>query len=331
MPATGNVHVDQLLTNLAIAPRTNDVYIADQVFVPMTVTKRSGLIAEIDPTAEALRVTDLRRSDSGDPRLFDFKTDTSKTYYCENFSAAARTSDEERNNADEPISKYIDKGNFVIEKVLFDREIRIKTLIGAAFTTSALTSSPNNKWDDYLAGGSSTSDPWGDINAKIHSVAQASGVRPNRIAMDDITASILLNHPDILDRIKYTGGGVIPKEMYADLIAKIWGLEKACIASSFKNTAAEMATPSFSRIWSDDVLIYRYEPVSIGTRAAGAILNWKGDAGGNMNGIGVRTVRMDRQKCDEVIADLYDDLVALRGSNTEGRPGHLLTNVLSSI
>src|SRR5690606_25021157 len=118
----------------------------------------------------------------------------------------------------------------------------------------------------------------------IHNATVASGgIRPNRIAMDAAVADYLIDHPSIQDKIKYTfaTGGVVSREVQASLLAQVFRVDKVVLADiNIQNTAGEQATPSFSRVWSDNVLIYRYEPIRRGTAATGAIFKWTEPTGG---------------------------------------------------
>lgn len=322
MPAIQDIHVDQMLMDMAIGPRRNRGYIADEVYPVKQVRKQSDLILDVDPKATALRTVQTKIAPGARPKSVDFTIDKTRTYFCEKHGLEASVTDEEMANADAPVTAFLNKGEYLLEMLALEKEIALVTNIAASFTGSN-TSAPGTVWSNYSA-----SDPYTDISAKIDSVADASGARPNRMAMDHKVARIIANHPDILDRIRFTNGGVIPNmDAVGELLARVFMLDKIVLTGDvFKNTAAMEATPSFSRIWGVYAFLYRFEPPAIGTRTTGVHFVWNGvlrEGTVVQQGFNVRTFRAEGTDSDVVQARWFYDQITLLGTASGAPAGHL--------
>lgn len=117
-----------------------------------------------------------------------------------------------------------------------------------------------------------TSDPIGDIlNAKMN-VVGTIGREPNVGVMGYQVYRELRDHPDLLDRIKYTQKGVIT----VDLLAGLFDLDKLLVGTAIYNSAAESATVSLSYIWGKHLWL-GYVPDAAGLLipASGYVFVWK--------------------------------------------------------
>ncbi len=96
----------------------------------------------------------------------------------------------------------------IINKLLLDREVTVANLVtNTANMPNYLDLSTTHKWDDYETG-TQYSHPIVDVdNAKA--LIRQSGVNPNFLILSDPTYTALRNHPDIIDRFKYTTPGAI--------------------------------------------------------------------------------------------------------------------------
>lgn len=79
-----------------------------------------------------------------------------------------------------------------------------------------------DKWSD------ATSDPVGDIEAAKEAVRSTIGFRPNTLLLSAQAFGALKNHPDILERIKYTSRDAVT----ADLIANLWEFKKVVVGDA---------------------------------------------------------------------------------------------------
>lgn len=107
-----------------------------------------------------------------------------------------------------------------------------------------ITLSGTGQWSDF----SGTSDPIASIEIAKEAIRAATGKRPNTIVMGAVVMSKLKQHPDIVDRIKYTGRDVATPE----LLASLFGVERVVSGDSIYSNDAGTA---FTDVWGKDVVV----------------------------------------------------------------------------
>ena len=253
MPEVATVHTNVALTNIAIAYAANNIA-AEAMCPDVPVNKRSDLYYTFDSARRAIASTvNIQRAPGTPARETDFAVSTS-SYLATDHALKAIVPDEEKENADPPIRPLIDKTEFLVQQLLTAQEIDLKTQLDASLT-GAQTSDPTNEWDDYTNG-----DPYADMLLAINTVEDGIGIKPNTMVMDTKVWRALKSHPDILERIKYTGTSDNPAVASERGLAELFELDKVVIVSSFKNVALEGQTASISRIWGSDVYVAYVAP-----------------------------------------------------------------------
>lgn len=93
----------------------------------------------------------------------------------------------------------------LVDKLNINREAYVAALVtNPANVTNSQTLSGGSMWDNY--GG--TSHPIPVVEA-AKSLIRQSGVEPNTFILSDPVITALINHPDIIERFKYTQPGAI--------------------------------------------------------------------------------------------------------------------------
>lgn len=306
-PDATDLHVDALLTNISIAYR-NAAYIADAVFPSVMVDKQSDIIPTYD---KSHWFRDEAQEWVPGSNLFEggwTVTNTTK-YFCNGYQYAKLVPDHVRANAD---GAYADMDRtatqFVTDKLQLRRERAFvadfwkTTVWGTDWTgTTSFT-----KWSDY--GGS---DPFVDIKQLgRRTIRRAIGGRnPNVLVLGDLTRDVLLDHPDILDRIKYTSPG------FADeaLLARAFGVERVLVGESMytdSEAGTAEASVSYTANWDDDaLLIYVTAAPSLLTPTAGYTFFWRPLTGGGMQY--VRRIRDDKRMTDIIDGHTFYDQKAV--------------------
>lgn len=333
MPQVAATQVESLLQNLALArPHEDAVYLADMVAPVVPVMKQSGKIGEIDPTFQAYRIVSSKTGPLAHGAKSDFDVSTSATYFSEYHEHWTMVGDEEKANADSAIQPFLDKTWLLMGLHKREKEAALLTLLAAQWT-GAYTAVPTDKWDTYTA----ATSPHDYIQTKMNTVKLAGGVKPNAIAMDEFVFTKLMNHPDILDRLRYVvaavpgvAGGVYQNGLASMKAAfsAIFGIAYVNVAENcLKNTAAEGATATLASIWSDSVFLYHYETPRVGSSPSLANFNWKvGVDGQATNGIRAEIYRNNGDRWDTIRVSTYRDIKELLIPT-----GFLLTNVLDAI
>ena len=265
-PTSRQVHLDTALTNVSIAYR-NAAYIFDQIFPIVTVAKQSGKYFVFGQDAWYRDETAVRAPGTKAARA-DYTLSTS-SYLCVEKALAKQVPDEVQENADDPLRPMITATEYVSDQLL--KSIEIDVLTNAVFSTGwSNSATPGTLWSSDAA------DPWGDIETGMNAVAQAIGREPNVAVIGRGLWRYLVNHPDVIDRIK--GGATTngPAVARMEAIAAIAGLEKVLVARSIRDTAVEGKTASKAFIGGTHMFLGYVTPsAAIDNPTAGYVFQWK--------------------------------------------------------
>jgi hypothetical protein len=135
------------------------------------------------------------------------------------------------------------------------------------------------KWSDPA------SDPIAYIKALKMTMQLSTGFRPNKMLMSQSVLDALSEHPDLIDRVKYTGSNSSPGKVNRQSIAELFEIDEILVPEGVQNTAQEGAADNISWIWGNDVFLF-YAPAapSIELPSAGYRFNWTGAA--DSDGVG---------------------------------------------
>lgn len=245
-----DVVVDPALSNVSIK-YTNDTFIADLVLPMVKVGKQTGKYYVYDKAN--LRIDKTQRSAGSAANEIDFGVAPSGTFSCDDHALKGFVADEIQDQADAALNPLIDETETVTEKLLLDRENNAATLLtSTANLTNNVTLSGTAQWSDYA-----NSDPIGDVRTARTTVHQNTFKKPNTLIMGKQVWDMLAEHPQIIERIKYSQLGVVTKE----LIARIFQVENIVVGEAGSNTAAEGQADSLSYIWGKHAIVAYISPV----------------------------------------------------------------------
>jgi hypothetical protein len=330
MPTPSLLHVDASLTQLAVERGARSGrFLAPRIFTPVPVMKQSDVFFTIDPLGQTWRKIDDVRGPAGEPNTVDSDVDASRTYFARDHALRAFEAIEELANADAGAMPAVDKALFVWDVLRRNAEILAQGLIAANLTGGTLTDTPANKFDDYTNG-----DPIGYIRTQILAAQVRSGASPNVVAMDSAVLRLIAGHPDFLSRLTPTTvpQGYSGLDAMAAALAAMLGVDAVEYADlAFVNTAAQGQTPAYSRIWGDDVLIYRREPVRVGCNTFGVQFVWEtGIPGVSQEGIVMQRFPAPSRSADEVQGHWFYDFQTLRAAASAQIPAFRITNSVAA-
>jgi hypothetical protein len=114
-----------------------------------------------------------------------------------------------------------------------------------------VTLATTSQWSDY-----NNSDPIGDVRTARTTIRQNTFKKPNTMVIGRQAFDQLVEHPQIIERVKYSQLGVITPE----LIARIFQLDNVWIGDAGSNSAAEGQTDSLSYVWGKHAIIAYVSP-----------------------------------------------------------------------
>jgi len=261
-PTINDVHINRALSNISVAYR-NEEFLADQVFPAVTVESKSDHYFTFGKNAwfrnEAAPRAPGTRAARGE---YDIST---ASYICLPYALATPLPDEIRANADNPLQPGITAVEYVTNGLMLSREIRVASMVMTS-TNWTYSSSPSTQWT------SDTSEPETDIDNAINGVVSQIGRMPNVAIMSWDVWRKLKNHPNMLERLKYTrpGGVLTPGDL-----REWFGFEKVLVGMSLSDSSKDGQSGSMSYVWGDDFWTgYVPSAPALMTPASGYILEW---------------------------------------------------------
>lgn len=307
-PSQRQVHVSRPLTNISIAyMQAATDFIADKVFPIVPVAKQADSYYVYDKNdwfrdeAEE-RAPGTESVGSG----YSLGTDT---YNCKTTAFHKDVPWDVESNADEGIDMYRDATQFVTQRLLLRRE---RQFAANYFTTSkwgtdltGVSAAPGSgevrQWSDYT-----NSDPVADMEVAKRLISGVTGYQPNTLVIGDEVLPYLKNHPDIIDRYKYTQAGI----MTLDLIARLFELERIIVGKAIYATNKEGQAGAYDYVFGKSALLCYVNPrPGLLVPSAGYNFAWKNLVGAEGNGYGVAVSQfpMRKLKSDRVEGEMAFD------------------------
>lgn len=291
--------VDPVLTNMLVSYQQDQSrFIASQLFPVLDVATPNGTYYTFD---KKYWMSDemQERAWGADHARAKFGVSTS-TYETIQWSLEVPVADEERSANQAPMDLEEAAVEYLGQKSLIRKE---RAFVSDFITTSVWDNTDDDSttdWDDFSSG-----DPVKDVLAGARTISQATGTMPNVLAAGHIVHNALINHPDIVDRVKYVQVGSV--SAVANALAAVFGLEQYIPAMASYNTANEGQDFSGSAIFDDDALLcYRNSNPSLRKPSAGYTFAWGPGGGAGL----IRNVRDEEASADIIqIKEEWDQKV----------------------
>ena len=293
-PTLHSVHINRPLTMISVAYVQNlKLYVADKVFPVIPVDNQSDLYWTFNKN-DWLRDEAKPRAPATESVGSGYGVATD-SYAAIPYAIHKDVPDQIRNNADVALDLDRSAVQFVTNRILLRQEIQWASDF---FTTGkwATDVTPANLWSDYAL-----SDPIADVETGKRAILAVTGYMPNVLVLGYDVYIKLINHPDIVDRFKYTNSQSVTKEM----LAQVFGLERVEIAQSIYATNNEGETAAYSFVHGKNALLaYVAARPSVMEPSAGYTFAWKGVSGSYGQTVGVKQFRMEHLAATRVEAEV---------------------------
>lgn len=310
-PTAGDVHVNRPLTNVSIATiQDAKNFIASTVFPLVPVEKQSDAYFVYD-NAYWNRDEMTVRAPGTESAGNGYKIDGTPTYFAPIYGFHRDVPDAVRANADIPINLDKEATSYVTLKSLIKRE---KLFVANFMATSVWTY-------DYVGGSSATtnqilywssanSTPIEDVWDAKASILSKTGFEPNTLVLGYQVFKKLVNHAEVIDRVKYGGYGGTPGVIGENDLAQLFKVEKVVVMKGIENTALEAATATHAFIGGgkDAALFYAAPSPGIMTPSAGYIFSWTGYLGAGPDGNRIKRFRMENLASDRIEIEIAFDM-----------------------
>lgn len=296
-PTLSSVHVDRPLTNYSLAyMNKQESYIADKVFPTIPVTNKSDSYY-IYTKNDWFRDEAQRRAPATESAGSGYNLSTT-TYNCDVYAIHKDLDDQTNANADAVLNMEQDATRFVTNRMRLKHEVE---WAATYFVTGVwgTSTTPSNLWDVY-----SSSTPMTDVQTGVKTILSTTGIEPNTGVIGYDVWSALLNHPDFIERTKYTSSDRTTLEK----VAMYFGLDRIFLSKAVKATNVENETAAYSFVQGKHMLLCYVDP-SVGplTPTAGATFAWTGVSDGMGANVGVARFEMPHLRATRIESQMAWD------------------------
>ena len=316
----GQTHFDVVLTQISV-DWPNEGFVGGVLFPEVGVTRISDKYYIFGREAWGLPPEGDLRSPGAVANEVPGRALSTDTYYAQEHALQIAVPDEERENTDSVLAPDRDAVELITAHILLGREVAIHTLV----TTAANYASSHTV---TLAGGDqwsapSTSDPIGDVKAGRVAMHASLKLLPNLGIIPWEVMVHLEDHPQFIERIKYTQVG----QTTEGLIAALLRIPRIVVPGLGYNSANPGQAESIGYLWGKDVLL-AYVPARAGRRipAFGYEFNWR---------IGGRTQVIERWREGQRVSDLhrirrrYDLKLVAKDASDDAIGGYLIKDAVA--
>jgi hypothetical protein len=301
-PTARAVHIDQPLTNISIAFLQNaNNFVASRVFPNIRVQKQSDVYFTYDRGFFNRNQAKVR-APATEAAIAGFGLAT-ESYMAKVVALKTQLSYQVAANADTPVQLERANTELLLHQMLIEKEVDWASryfvnsvwstnYTGVAPATNAPGTNQKIQWSD-----STSSTPIEDVRGGKTDMLERTGYEPNTLVLSQRVMDALVDHPDIIDRIKYSGGvgNQNPARTTGQALAQLFEVDRILVMRAIQNTAAEGLTNAHSFIGGKNALLC-YVPPSPGlmTPSAGYTFTWSGYQGAS-NEFGIAVRRRDRE------------------------------------
>lgn len=303
--STQVLRVSQALTNVSVAYTQQGTWIADRVFPIVPVQRQGDVYWKYDRGDWFRGQAELRapatESTGGGYRL------STDTYYCHVYAVHRDVDDQTRANFRNQFNLDADATRWVTQQLLIKRDrLFLDTYFKASLWTGGESADKNVDW---TAAGSG--DPIMDVRKASDAIEGTTGYRPNVLVVPSTLMTQLTQHPDIVDRVKYTQG--VAAGVTEGNVAAALGVDRIVVANTVYNSGPYMEDNSGGenalQYMAGDgaLLLYAAPNPGLMTPSAGYVFGWTGYQG-NAYGAAITRFRDDKTRSDRVEGEMAFDM-----------------------
>jgi hypothetical protein len=232
-----------------------------------------------------------------------YDVDSTPTYYCRVYAFHKDVHDQIRANADSALNLDREATQYCSTKALIKRE---KIWANAYFKTGVWTNekaghASNEDSDETVFWDSGSSDPIQRVRTAKRVVLESTGFMPNKLVLGRPVYDVLLDHPDIIDRLKYGQTAGQPAMADKNRLAQLFEVEEILVSDAIVNTGAEGAANAHSFILGKHALLVHAAPApGLQTPTGGHTFSWTGYLGASAEGTRIKQFRMENLEADRI-------------------------------
>lgn len=307
----GDVHVNQELTTVMVAyEQQTTSFIADKVFPKIPSDKQTDFFNKMGRRA-FLQTNMQKRAPRTETPGVDWNF-TRDTFAAEVWGLHNDVEDQFRSNADANWNLDKTGTELITQQALLRRD---KEWIGTYFKTgvwvedlTGVAAAPGvNQFLQFDQAGSSPINEFRKARRRFH---KRTGVMPNTVIFGPEVWDALIDHPEFVERIKYSQKGIVTR----DLVAQLLEIDNILVADAVEatNTDDEFSadvTPATAYLAGKAFWLgYSAKNPGRGVPSAGYTFPWKGYLGASAFGGRIKKFRMEAIACDRIEIEMAYDM-----------------------
>lgn len=301
-PTGGDIYVSRPLTNISVAYFQDDQdFIADKVFPPIPVDHQYGMYYTYNK-GDWLRTRAQKRAPRTESAGTGWRVGTD-LYRADVNAIHVDISDQDRANEDRPIFDLDRDGTlFVGHDILLRRELDwLDAYFGPGkWSNTDQQGAASVATNQFIQWSRSSSTPIEDIERERLLIGRRTGKKPNVLVLGPEVYSVFKNHPEFIERIKYSQKAVLTM----DLIAAMLDVDQVLVPGAVENSDEEQLNPDTASIGfiygKHALLAYANPSPSKLQPSAGYTFEWTGYTGAGARGTRTSKFRMEHLKADRI-------------------------------
>lgn len=310
-PTSGQVHIDYALSDLSIAYMQEKPPYSDLIFPRVTVDHQSNKYF-IWNKGDFFRDNAALRAPGAAFARIKLSLDTPGSYFADQYGLEYEIPDETVANEDAAIQLKQTGTRVITSQINLRKDAAfaadfLKTGVWGTDITgvsSAPSGSQTLQWND------ATSDPAADLQTGLEALLNATGDIEGiryKLVIGSAVRAALVNHPDAIDRIKYTEKADVAA---VDGVLGSWlGVDDLIVARRRKTTSVERQTDAFAAVVGKVALLVAVpDGPGLNVPSAGYTFEWNEPGKGTMV---IEEYRWEKDKMDIVRGYTYFDQKAV--------------------
>jgi hypothetical protein len=229
------------------------VYGASGRLCPYRPVSKMTDIYYVYSTEDAFRAVDSVRGNKVPAARVDWSALSTASFALKTHKLSMAISREDRENSDPSVNPEMDAMDEIMDMIMREKEI---DLAKKFFTTTVSgvnnTTLTTNKWSYDTV----TSNPIDDVDTAISAVKKATGKKINNMLIGDDTWRTLKDHPELLDRIKWSQQGVLSE----NLVSALLGVQSLYVSDVITQSNDYGISVSTDFLFKSGALLYFNDP-----------------------------------------------------------------------
>ena len=296
-PTRSEVHVSTALTNVAISYFEDNPGVAMQVFPVVPVTKSTNTYFKWNLN-DLLRITAEVRAPGSPSAGTGFRL-TKETYSTLKYALHSDLDWDTIEEADDALS--LESG--VTTALMMNVRKKFEKVWGDAnFVPAVWAHNKDGSGADFIQWDTGSSTPIIDIRTFKREVQSATGFMPNTITFGALVWDTLIDHADLLDRIKATGTGGTPAVITKQMVAEILEIETVLVGDMIHATNVEGGTAATAQILDPKGVLISYssKTPSIVLPSAGYTFSRKGRTVPDPSGVSTKRFDIEENEATRI-------------------------------